>query len=417
MEICNVLVVDDESFIANSITALLQCQNQWELDVYKAYSGEEALVLMRNMRVDILITDIRMPGMDGLELCHLTQSLWPECIRILLTAYQDFSFAHKAIRDGIDSYLLKTESDESILAEFGRAISRFQKKQERFTQDLPAKKYRPDMNSEPFRILLSIPQSNDQTHAILRTMGISLFEFWILSFDLQGITDHIGTLEWMVHEQVAGRGKMIASCLLEKRLFFLLLPDAPVSSLQGALELVQQHYSSAYGSDISIVISLINEKNWNFNAEYTRIMDFFATNKEELTSYIYQMPASQQETEPIHELLNKLIKYIKDHIQEDLSLGLLSEIIGYSPTYLSKLFHEKTGQSLSAYISTMKIERIKRLMLNPDLSLNDISSTLGFSSRSYFNRYVKRMTGFNPQQLRAKAEEDQKTRAGSNDHN
>ncbi len=92
--------------------------------------------------------------------------------------------------------------------------------------------------------------------------------------------------------------------------------------------------------------------------------------------------------------------YITEHITEDISLIDLSDITGYSTTYLSKFFSDNEGITISDYISNRKVEKIKELMLDSSLNIGDIANAVGFHSRTYFNNYFKRLVGMAPQQFR-----------------
>ncbi|MFF3921222.1 response regulator [Paenibacillus lactis] len=109
------LVVDDEEIITNS---LYEVFHQWmpeKLDVCRAYSGKEALNWMSRTRIDIVLTDIRMPGMSGLELTESIRALWPRCRIIFLTGYSDFDYAYQAIQMPNVRYLLKTEGFDKVM--------------------------------------------------------------------------------------------------------------------------------------------------------------------------------------------------------------------------------------------------------------------------------------------------------------
>ncbi|MEK3734132.1 response regulator [Paenibacillus sp. FSL M8-0334] len=109
------LVVDDEEIITNS---LYEVFHQWmpgNLDVCRAYSGKEALNWMSRTRIDIVLTDIRMPGMSGLELTESIRALWPRCRIIFLTGYSDFDYAYQAIQMPNVRYLLKTEGFDKVM--------------------------------------------------------------------------------------------------------------------------------------------------------------------------------------------------------------------------------------------------------------------------------------------------------------
>lgn len=116
------LVVDDERIIADGLHEVLQGVPGLELDVYKAYSGEEAVRLFDRNRFDIVLTDIRMPGISGLQLLDRIRERWPVCKVIFLTGHNEFSYIYSAIQyDGV-SYLLKTEGYEKVIQLVQQAV-------------------------------------------------------------------------------------------------------------------------------------------------------------------------------------------------------------------------------------------------------------------------------------------------------
>jgi len=109
------LIVDDEAVITDGLCEVFQNLDM-ELDLCKAYSGIEAVETMKQQRVDIVLTDIRMPDMDGMELMEYILEEWPHCKIIFLTGYDVFDYAYKAINlgDGI-RYILKNEGYPKII--------------------------------------------------------------------------------------------------------------------------------------------------------------------------------------------------------------------------------------------------------------------------------------------------------------
>ena len=108
------MIVDDEARIADAIYDLMD--EHFELELYRCYSAQEALKTIAAMRFDIVITDVSMPGMSGLELLSRTQAIWPKCHFLILTAYDNFSYAYETLRHDRVDYLLKLESYDTICA-------------------------------------------------------------------------------------------------------------------------------------------------------------------------------------------------------------------------------------------------------------------------------------------------------------
>ena len=94
-----VLLVDYEALITDGLAEYLARRAPERFEILKAYSGAGALEIAGRMRVDILVTDIEMLGMDGLAVRRRVQALWPQCRAIFLTAHANFEYAYQAIQD------------------------------------------------------------------------------------------------------------------------------------------------------------------------------------------------------------------------------------------------------------------------------------------------------------------------------
>ena len=101
-----VLVVDDEKLERDGIRFLLSMEEgEWE--IYEAANGKLALNELRKHPVDLMLTDIKMPHMDGLELSKKAREEYPDLEIIIFSGYGDFAFAQEAIRYGVTDYVLK----------------------------------------------------------------------------------------------------------------------------------------------------------------------------------------------------------------------------------------------------------------------------------------------------------------------
>lgn len=123
LDMNRILIVDDEPIIADGLFDEFQNITYLELDIYKAYSGKEALDILNKIRIDIVITDIRMPGVDGMELMKRIRANWPECKVIFLTGYKEFNYAYNAIQHSGVKYILKTEGYGKIIETVEKTIS------------------------------------------------------------------------------------------------------------------------------------------------------------------------------------------------------------------------------------------------------------------------------------------------------
>ncbi|WP_455617554.1 response regulator transcription factor [Eisenbergiella sp.] len=109
----SVLIVDDEKMIRDDVYGLLSMEESLELDLTTAASGVEAQAILEKRKIDIVIMDINMPQMSGLELYDIVRERWPFCKVIFLTGYSDFDYVYKVHKHA--KYVLKAEEDEKIL--------------------------------------------------------------------------------------------------------------------------------------------------------------------------------------------------------------------------------------------------------------------------------------------------------------
>ncbi len=118
-----ILVVDDEGAIRYSITKTLQ---RVGYHVEAAASGEEALEMMKNQDYDVVLTDIRMPGLTGVELLSKIKEQAPDAVVILLTGYASLETAIESLRLGAHDYLVKPSSSQDIRNSVAKGIERAQ---------------------------------------------------------------------------------------------------------------------------------------------------------------------------------------------------------------------------------------------------------------------------------------------------
>ncbi len=121
MSTSKILVVDDEQSVATTIKAILQLDGN---EVTAVTSGKEALDLLRGREFDVVLTDLRLDDLDGIEILRETQKLWPDTVSIMLTGYASLESAVTALRSGAYDYLIKPSDVDELRATVGRALER-----------------------------------------------------------------------------------------------------------------------------------------------------------------------------------------------------------------------------------------------------------------------------------------------------
>lgn len=110
--------------------------------------------------------------------------------------------------------------------------------------------------------------------------------------------------------------------------------------------------------------------------------------------------ANEQELEESSSMVDLIISYIENHYDQDLYLEKISEEIGISPKYLSRMFKEKTQTNITDYISFIRISKAKMLLMDTPMKISDIGEKVGFFSRTTFLRIFRKMEGVSPSQYR-----------------
>ena len=113
-----VFLAEDESIIRETLRDTVPWAQCGYTFAGEAGDGEMALPLIRQLKPDVLITDIRMPFMDGLALSELVRREFPEMKIIIISGYDDFEYARQAISIGVDQYLLKPITKKALLEHF-----------------------------------------------------------------------------------------------------------------------------------------------------------------------------------------------------------------------------------------------------------------------------------------------------------
>jgi AraC-like DNA-binding protein len=130
-------------------------------------------------------------------------------------------------------------------------------------------------------------------------------------------------------------------------------------------------------------------------ASSVRLLSIFA---EHLSMVSNQVVVQQQTAEP--PVITRAKVFIVEHQGEDLSLGQVAKAVNTSTFYFCKMFKKATGVNFTDYLSRVRIEKAKNLLLNPNLRISEIAYEVGFQSLTHFNRVFKKIVGQSPTEYR-----------------
>jgi AraC-like DNA-binding protein len=134
--------------------------------------------------------------------------------------------------------------------------------------------------------------------------------------------------------------------------------------------------------------------------QYASIVQLLSIFAEHLSMVSNQTLVRQQNSEP--PMITKAKVFIQQHHAEDLSLGRVAKAMNTSTFYFCKMFKKATGINFTDYLSRVRIEKAKNLLLKPNLRISEIAIEIGFQSLTHFNRVFKGILGQSPTEYRDK---------------
>jgi adenylate cyclase len=192
----SILYVDDEESNLTVFEAAFEDLYQ----VHLAKSGPEALELLEEASVQVLVTDMRMPGMGGVELLERVIVRWPDIIRIILTGYTDIESIVRAINQGhIYQYVTKPWDERDVKHMLDRALSRYRagERERRLRAELDALAHKEELIRSVFQRYVppEVVQRVFDENPAYRAGAARSSEVVLLFADLRGFTELCGKLD------------------------------------------------------------------------------------------------------------------------------------------------------------------------------------------------------------------------------
>ncbi|WP_179107202.1 response regulator transcription factor [Sediminibacillus massiliensis] len=310
----NVLIVDDEIPILEGIAKIVDWEGCGTSLVHKASSGQAAFELIKKDPPDIVITDIKMPGMSGVALIEKVHQLYPDIQFIVLSGYNEFDFAKTAMKYGVQHYLLKPSNEHKIqeaLKDIVEGLTE-RKKKEHFLNEMKAqlnqmlpkareqllrefitnKKYG-KKDWEHYQKLFSLPPASDW------------FVLSVLSLDDSDDYEALFALKEMITSELEEDRLPLFSTILSERII-LLTAEKEKEALLEKVKVVKAKYKEFYHLTFTTAVSSPGHI-YNLHQLYRETIDclsqrFYVGNGGTITSRdIYQDGYQLEELQFEHE--------------------------------------------------------------------------------------------------------------------
>ena len=420
-----VLVVDDEEMITNSLADMLEETTQYELDVYKAYSGTEALLLLGKYQFDIVISDICMPGMSGIDLAESIRQKWPLCHVIFQTGYDEFQYAKSAIEQKVTHYILKSEGDEVLLDAIGECIEAIEQDAD-MRDTLSKAKEEIDLYKAMFRRNLVQTQISGQNRPTsyaersFKKLGITLDlnepVMLLAGRCSKELTDELLlALNLIIQEKISYAVKIESAWMDRQTTIWVLQPlkKENFSYAQTVVKGMAEGICRAIIQNLDLSMPFVFWEQpipWEQLAQPFEKLKYIASSLLRPDSHIAligveyfeedEVMGSQNEAELEKSFISRLMAYMTEHIDGDLSLCTLSDKLHLNPTYLSRRFKELTGKNLTEVILEIRMETACRLLRTTSFRISEIAQMVGYETAANFSRVFKKNMKTTPREYR-----------------
>lgn len=506
-----ILIVDDEKIERKGVSFLIR-HMEVECQITEAVNGQLALEWLESNEVDILITDVKMPHMDGIELIKQIKekNINPKMKIVIVSGYSDFEYAKLAVKLGVSDYLLKPVDPNEFEPTMKKLMDgiEIQKVEQVFMEQsmsymkqhylyslvngLPIEKM-PQSQLDALeireykRLMLvefestffgkidggfaenlkeSLIEIDNQYHYInLNTeQGVILFSipggdenFW------REVAEKVSDMIFKIYKKVAyialskeiDSHEKIAEAfeetenLMENRFYQsrtrIYMPyandesslltqiddDTLMKQMKQDIKMknasaLREHFEKLcikYGNktdfsqvyikfifsnllkDFYDVLPNVNELELNKeidrlyrSTDFQTVIDIININIERIESTFSKNPKT------IHREIEEVKKYIYEHYNEEIGVEYLADMVYMAPSYLSCIFKKETGQNLSKFIKSYRMEQAREMLTSTQKKIVTISNEVGYPNVSYFCQSFREYFGISPQKFRSQGD-------------
>ncbi len=368
-----ILIADDEKMARERLCQYVNKIPDTQI-VASFKNGFQAIEYLKSNAVNLVISDIRMPLADGLELAEWVSKNVPDCALILVSAYNEFDYAQKAIDFGVKSYLLKPLTFESVEESILKLKKMWMDKEKAalYKRDLQQEKTEASLKKWIQKKQTDFPENIKD-----RTCIVLAFKLYYQNQEeremlLVGIRNILGFTT--SKENAFHLGKR------EQKEFFAIFHSK------------EEKYSDV--QEIKRIVKELLEK--GAEIENTCVFDRL----EDLQIFWNEEDIQEDE------VIARVKEYIVNHLKDSISRDAVATSLYMDCTYFSKYFKKKTGLSFQDYVKEVRIEKAKEF-LKKGWRVKDVCEAVGYQDRNYFNKLFRQATGFSPMDYKRNLEFEQ----------
>lgn len=379
-----VLVVDDETNVRLPVCRTLSRFDGIH-EVLDAANGMEAIELLKQKPIQLVITDIRMPAVDGLELAEYVRRHSPQTDVYVLTGHAEFDYAMKAMQHQVAAYLLKPLSKEKLYEVYSEAYGKYRRRVE--SEQVNVIRSRALLEKRMHDLLHGVPVPTFDEGLIPAHESIRLVSFSTKDLRTLGEAPVRYFIRECAHESFSRLGT--AAVCLEDRLITVVL-----FSMQDDKEAWERQVreTSHWMED-----KLRIEVKTGYGGCTRDIGDLGLMYIRSMTSLGFIEVTRRETAMSFPPIIKALLAYIhKEYANEAANLSDFAQQYQVNANYLSNLFHQETGMTYTQYLTQHRLTEAKRWLRDTNLKIYEVCEKVGYRDPAYFSRIFKTFIGMAP---------------------
>ena len=409
-----VFLADDEIVVREGIRESFPWDETPYTFVGEAPDGEMALPMIRDTNPDIVITDIKMPFMDGIELCRILRAQMPWIGIIVLSGYDEFEYARQCIQLGVREYLVKPINSENLrevldkvskqLSDERKAIEHAASLRSRIGSDEQLVK------AKLIASLYSEEAAAEDSHSVLKhlhSMGCNVIAPFYAVVD--AAYNPVSEGQAIAFDLSEGSGGVMHATSSRTGSVLLVMgdtaEDAEERAYAFAASLVRE-LERVGSSDIRVGIGEIVDnpedilKSFKSARHIRHILVDRAEEKATILGTREMGDVSEDAGTP--EVISEAKLYMSQHFTDpNLMLQDVAKAVGMSNSRFSTVFSQQTGQTFTEYLIYLRLNKAKEMLKTTTIKSSHIARESGYNDSHYFSYIFKKNVGMTPSEYRA----------------
>jgi len=454
------LLVDDEVLIRKGLILTVPWEKYGIQIIGEAGSAVQALQFIENNEIDLLLTDITMPNMSGMELMKTVMEKYPHIYVVVITCHQEFEYIQKVLRLGAIDYIVKTQIEDEELEDSLKRIAERINYERKGNETLSWMRGLKEnscgiilipCNTTPgdvpdlLKTEAKVGLGNDSTLCLIGNEKAEKLKNFILNEGVlkDYITVQIKNIEDIKQDKLLGFiNHYISYTLFYEYNYRQNFYEADAAELEINIKSVENEKFNQLKKEWSSILWILNTKEFDrlrinttkMRPEASKLKNiFYKAMAEWETSMFIKLPARFEERfeglrfwvdyekwlieiidfmgansntsayseETVNMVINS-IEYLKSNFSKDINQESVAKMFNLSRSYFSKVFKDIIGVNFVDYMKNIRIEKAKSILIQSNKPVYLIAEEIGFLDEKYFSRIFKETTGMLPVEFRNK---------------